>query len=85
MKNQALVPCGRISKYDGGQWLYHKLQVQTFDKRLIISTCSFTYDQYIVDPGAVADIACPTQNALKTKRGASQEKIVIQVQIRGCS
>ena len=84
MKNQALVPCGRISKYDGGQWLYHKLQVQTFDKRLIISTCSFTYeglDPYIVDPGAAADIACPTQNALKTKRAASQKKIVLQVQI----
>ena len=88
MKTQALVSCGRISKYDRGQWLYHKLQVETFDKRLIISTCSFTYeglDLYIVDPGAAADIACSTQNALKTRRGASQEKIVIQVQIRGCS
>ena len=35
----------------------------------------------IVDPGAAADIACPTQNAQKTKRDASQKKIVLQVQI----
>ena len=33
-----------------------------------------------MDPGAAADIACPTQNALKTKRAASQKKIVLQVQ-----